>query len=108
MQKNSTRKTRTIAAIIFALLMISGTFMTQPAQAQTLTQTTPGPLPSGVVPILTVETLPYLSFSPNPVGVGQTFLVNLWLQPPIVVARQHIQAFLVTMTKPDGTKVTVG
>ena len=88
--------------------MTSVLLISIPVQAQSLTQTTPGPLPSGVTPSLTVETLPYLSFSPNPVGVGQTFLVNLWLQPPIVVARQHIQAFLVTMTKPDGTKVTVG
>ena len=68
---------------------------------------TGGPLPAGVVPSVTVDSIAHMSFRPNPVGVGQTFLVNIWLQPPIHVERGHT-GYTVTITKPDGTKDTVG
>jgi hypothetical protein len=67
-----------------------------------------GPLPSGANPGITVDTMSFLSFRPNPVGVGQTILVNMWTEPPINVARNYISTHVVTLTKPDGTKVTVG
>jgi hypothetical protein len=65
-------------------------------------------VPSGVTPDETLETLPYISVRPNPVGLGQVFLVNLWLQPPLHVSRQFTDSFVVTITKPDGTEDTVG
>jgi hypothetical protein len=64
------------------------------------------PLPAGVTPDVQFETLAYMSFRPNPVGVGQSILVNLWLEPPIHVSH-YFKGYTVTFTKPDGTKDTV-
>jgi len=44
----------------------------------------------------------YLSISPNPVGVGQTILVNIWMTVAPAAERQ-LQHYTVTFTKPDGT-----
>ena len=62
------------------------------------------PLPAGVTANVTYETIPYMSFRPNPVGLGQPILFNLWIQPPLHVSR-GFRDYTVTMTKPDGTKV---
>ncbi|HLN46124.1 MAG TPA: PQQ-binding-like beta-propeller repeat protein [Candidatus Sulfotelmatobacter sp.] len=101
-----------LAIAIIVLLMASITLITtavQPTQAQlATTQPTSGSLPAGVTPDLQIDTIPFVSFRPNLVGVGQTILVNLWLQPATNVQRQHIDALKVTLTKPDGTKDTIG
>lgn len=52
---------------------------------------------------MSVKTTAYLSFRPNPVGVGQTILVNMWLNPGSHPSRQPT-GFQVTITKPDGTQ----
>ena len=44
----------------------------------------------------------YLSISPNPIGVGQTVLVNIWMTVAPAAERQ-LQHYTVTFTKPDGT-----
>ena len=64
------------------------------------------PLPAGVTPDLTLNTNPALSFRPNPVGVGQTILVNMWLHPPVHVSR-YLKDYTVKITKPDGTTDTI-
>ena len=100
------RKNKLATAIIFALLIASVTLIaSQPTNAQTLASEQPksGSLPSGANPSITIGTIPYLSFTPNPIGVGQTLLINVWMHPPINVNRQFIDAFKVTITKPDGT-----
>ncbi len=67
---------------------------------------------SAHTPPLTVPTYAYLSIAPNPVGLGQTAFVNFWLNlPPPTAAgaygdRWH--GLKVTVTKPDGTKQTLG
>lgn len=66
-----------------------------------------GPLPTNVTPDVTVPTTAYLSFSPNPVGLGQSFLVNMWTTPGIHRSRYRT-GYTVNITKPDGTSVTVG
>jgi hypothetical protein len=66
-----------------------------------------GPLPSGVTPDITIPTKAYLAVTPDPVGVGQTILVNIWTVPGIDVARYRT-GYTVTITKPDGTTDTVG
>jgi hypothetical protein len=66
------------------------------------------PLPSALTPDVSYPTLPYLSFRPNPIGVGQPLLVNVWLIPPIHVARYFKESFLITLTKPDGTIDEIG
>jgi hypothetical protein len=65
------------------------------------------PLPSGVTPDVEYETIAHISFRPNPIGVGQPLLVNMWLQPPTYVARYQT-GYTVTLTKPDGTDIVVG
>lgn len=59
-------------------------------------------LPSGATPAVTLHIDAYLSFRPNPVGVGQTILVNLWtIHGPSYV--RFFTDYTVTFTKPDGT-----
>ena len=89
------------------LLIASMLTLTVPAQAQTtyLNQyfnKGSEPLPAGVTPDLTLDTIAHLSFRPNPVGVGQPFIVNMWMQPPIYNSRQ-LKNYAISITKPDGT-----
>ncbi|HLN45251.1 MAG TPA: PQQ-binding-like beta-propeller repeat protein [Candidatus Sulfotelmatobacter sp.] len=103
---NSQRKVATVIMIV--LFMTSITLLTIPVQAQAPTVNyTGGPLPAGVTPNATIETIPYLSVSPNPIGLNQPVLVNIWVQPATQVNRAHT-GFSVTLTKPDGTTTTVG
>ena len=106
-------KLKTTAVIAVILLMTSVMLMTvsfEPVQAATTYENMQEggsiPLPSGVTPDVTVDSVAYLSFRPNPVGKDQTFLVNLWLVPASHVSR-YFSDFTVTITKPDGTVDTV-
>ncbi len=94
------------ATIMTILLMTATVTLTMiPVQAQLTEQeggSTPGPLPSGATVGLTVETHAFLSFRPNPVGEGQTFLVNMWLNPATHASR-YMKDYKVIITKPDGT-----
>jgi outer membrane protein assembly factor BamB len=49
-----------------------------------------------------VVTHAYLSFRPNPVGVNQQILVNVWTTPAVDLYRYQT-GYTVTITKPDGT-----
>lgn len=57
--------------------------------------------PAGVTPAIVVDVDPYLSFRPNPIGVGQTLLVNIWATPP-PAANRYLSYFTVTITAPNG------
>ncbi|MEM2098616.1 MAG: PQQ-binding-like beta-propeller repeat protein, partial [Candidatus Bathyarchaeia archaeon] len=107
------KKAKMFATIATVLLMASVTVIVlmpvEPIQAQLAAeQPVSGPLPSGATPSINITTEAYLSVSPTTVGLGQTFLVNMWLHPPIHVERQFTNAFLVTITKPSGEKIEVG
>ena len=103
---NKTKATTVIAV----LLMATFTLMAMPVKAQPSAQQPGGsvPLPASVTPDVSYDTIAHMNFRPNPIGVGQPLLVNLWLQPPIHVSRYFKQAFLVTFTKPDETEVKIG
>jgi outer membrane protein assembly factor BamB len=106
---NKAKVKTTVIAIV--LLMSSVTLMTNVSvKAQvSATQPTAGPLPAGVTPKLTVTTIgAYLSVTPSLVGVGQPFLVNMWTVPPLPANKMFVKAYVVTITKPDGTNVSVG
>src|SRR5512136_2367313 len=60
------------------------------------------PLPAGVTPDYPTTAYAYLSTRPNPIGVGQTLLVNVWITPGVFVGN-YFTGFKVTITKPDGT-----
>ena len=40
------------------------------------------PLPPGVTPDTSLDTIAHVSFNPNPVGVGQYVTVFMWMSPP--------------------------
>ncbi len=63
-------------------------------------------LPAGVTPDITVETDAHLSFRPNPIGVNQPLLMNFWVSPNLG-GFQHLNDYVITLTKPDGTVVTL-
>jgi hypothetical protein len=48
----------------------------------------------------------FLSFRPNPVGVNQPILVNMWLNPATHATRYHPD-YKIIFTKPDGSQETV-
>ena len=107
---NHAKSAAALAVLIIASIMLIVT----PVKAQEgvhggspQTPVTGGPVPAGITPSTTIQTIPYLSFSPNPIGVGQSLLVNIWVQPATVVNRAHT-GYTVVITKPDGTTVTVG
>ncbi len=54
-----------------------------------------------------IDTEAYISFRPNPVGLDQPFLVNIWITPATHVQRA-ISNFYVVMTKPSGAVEEVG
>jgi hypothetical protein len=108
-----TNKAKLTSVIAIVLLMASITLMfdVQVQAAETSGYGTPGvskwgPLPTGVIPDVTVSTYAFLSVSPNPVGIGQSVLVNIWTTPA-AHATVYASNYKVTITKPDGTVETL-
>jgi hypothetical protein len=103
---NYSRYKEQTLAIFLAILMISSIAMiATPAKAQlAAAQPTVGALPSGITPSITISTVSYLSVSPNPIGVNQPLLINVWTQPPININRQYIGSYQIVITKPDGSQ----
>jgi hypothetical protein len=106
MQNLKTIKMKSFALIITVLMIASITLVTiPPANAATYTNMQDGhgiPLPAGVTPDVKITTSLGLAVSPNPIGLGQQLLVNMWDNPPITNAR-FFTGYTVTFTKPDGT-----
>jgi hypothetical protein len=99
----------TTTAIIAIILLMVSTLIEMPVKAQEYTNLQEGgsqPLPSGVTPDFTVKTHAFLSFRPNPVGVNQLILVNIWIEPPIHVSR-YLKGLKVTITDPDGNQKVI-
>jgi len=67
----------------------------------------PTAVPQGVTPNVTIATTAFISISPNPIGVGQSVLINLWLEPPVQYNR-YFSGYTVTITKPDNKTDVVG
>ncbi len=106
--KNRTAKTTAIAFILLIASVAAMTNMTAKTEAQALSQPVAGPLPAGANPSITITPTAYLAVNPNPIGTGQTLLINLWNQPPINVARDFENTHLVVITKPDGSTEKIG
>jgi hypothetical protein len=100
--------------ILLALLIASMIIATTPAQAQVDTHGGPpgggyeGPttVPSGQTADFTIQDKAFLSVSPNPIGVGQTALVNMWITFPSGEGK-YMTGYKVTITSPDGSVETV-
>ena len=107
-------KTRATAIVIAILLMASVMIFAIPAKAQETahggnptTGTWSTTIPSGVTVSYTINPHPYLSFSPNPIGVNQEVLVNMWTTPPSA-ENKYLAGYKVTITKPDVTQDVIG
>jgi hypothetical protein len=96
-----------IATLLMANFQVNAQDENQPHGGTPGPSAFPNTPPAGVTPNLTVAVTPYLSFRPNPIGVGQSLLVNIWTTPP-PAANRYLAGFSVTITKPDGTNTTVG
>lgn len=97
---------KVITIFVIVLLMTSLSLIALQVEAQLTEQeggSTPGPLAAGVTADYTVSTRAFLSFRPTTVGKGQTFLVNMWLNPAVHASR-YFKDYKVTITKPDGTQ----
>jgi hypothetical protein len=103
---------KTTAVITLILIMASITLMAgKPVAAQYYDtdgqyhSTMGGPIPDGVTPDVSIPTQAFLAVSPDPVGVDQNILVNVWLTPALDVSRYHT-GYTVTITKPNGDTET--
>ncbi len=92
--KNRMNTNKTIAAIAL-ILMLTSTLAVAIAIPN-----------ANAVPIQ--QTWAYISVVPNPVGVGQTTSIRIFLQPFPPTGRDFFHNFTYTITKPDGTKDTGG
>lgn len=101
-----------IFAIIVAVLLISSVapmmIHFQSAAAQLAAQQpVSGQIPAGINVARQAVTRAYLSIRPHVVGVGQEVLVNMWINPALPSNNIYIpKGFVITITKPDGTKDT--
>src|SRR3990172_9395063 len=94
------------ASVIALIILMLSVLMTIQVEAQTavtnMRDSGSIPLPTGVTPDITLDTIASISFRPNPVGIGQPLLVNLWMHPALHGSR-YFKGYKVTFTKPDGT-----
>jgi hypothetical protein len=107
---NAISKNRILSAVIISLFLASVVVAAVPVKAQEVSHggNPYGPnwsykaIPSGVTPDLTVTSLPFLSMSPNPIGLNQQLLVNMWLTFPSAENR-FCADYSVNIVKPDGS-----
>jgi len=111
-KKEMNIKFSTAVAIVIVLLMASIMLTSdKPVAAQYYDtggqyhSTMGGPVPNGVTPDVTIPTQAFLAATPNPVGVNQPILVNVWITPALDVSRYHT-GYTVTITKPNGDTET--
>ena len=105
---NSTRKNTKVTAAIAIIMMTTSILLitSLPANAQSIIPPVLQ-VPAGVTPTASLDTIAYMSLRPNPVGVNQVILVNVWLEPPTNYAR-YLMGLEVQITKPNGDKDTFG
>ena len=111
------RKLPAIIAIILLLTSITLVTLQVPVKAEVIPGTEGGTpdtqsvwsttIPQGETVNWTFNPVAYLSITPNPVGIGQFVLVNMWSTPP-PAANRYLAGFTVTFIKPDGTEDVIG
>jgi hypothetical protein len=106
--KNTKLKTKIFTILSIIILTISAIMLTMTSNvlAQGVDEPVSGPMPAGVQPDMIEATRAFLSFRPNPVGINQPILVNMWLNPAVHQSRYHPD-YKIIFTRPDGTKDTV-
>ena len=70
------------------------------------------PAANASTPPISIPTYAYLAVTPNPTGNGQTVFLVMWLHaaPPTAAgnAGDRWRDFFIDVTKPDGSKETLG
>ena len=104
--KTSIKTSRTTAIALVILMMASIMLIgISPVNAQPSPEQPGVTIPSGATDYDIVDTIPHVSFRPRTIGVGQSLLVNMWIEATYLQAQyQFFQAYKVTITKPDGTQ----
>jgi hypothetical protein len=106
-------KNKVTAIMFLSLLLISASAIALSTNAEVeqigAPQLTPWPTapPQGVTPNVTITTTAFISISPNPIGQGQSVLINLWLEPPVQYNR-FFSGYTITITKPNNSTETIG
>ena len=109
--KNSVYKAKILSTLVIILMMTAGSLLSMPVQAQDISHGgSPSgvpngsiPLPSGVTADMIVGDTVVVAVRPHTVGLGQTVLINFWMEPPVALSR-YIAGYQLTLTKPDGSK----
>jgi hypothetical protein len=99
-----------LALFVAILITTSMAALAVPAQAQELEhggQPTvgyegPSAIPAGETADYTIKSEAFLSVSPNPIGVNQELLVNVWTTFPSGEGKYQV-GYTVHITRPDGT-----
>ncbi len=107
-------KSKAITIIITIVMTTSIAALTIPVQAQEQAHggqpvagyEGPAQPPAGVTPDYTIDSLAFLSVSPNPCGVGQELLVNVWTTFPSGEGKYQV-GYAITITHPNGSNETV-
>ncbi len=110
MQFSSINKAKATTIIVAVLMLTSIAAMAVPVYGQAQAhggQPVPGyegptTIPAGQSADYTIQSLAFLSVSPNPCGVGQELLVNVWTTFPSGEGKYQV-GYKVTITHPDGT-----
>ncbi len=113
--KNTGNTAKATVAIVFVLLIASVTLMAnvsvQPVQAQNADYYTNQALtPPAGWSGYSVDTVAYLSYRPNVIGIGQSLLINMWVGPSVGaggIYNNKTGAMQIVITKPDGTTETL-
>ncbi len=100
------------ASIIAIILLMSSVMLiavpVQPVEGQLSTVQQSLTVPTGEVPYVTTDTKAVISFRPNPIGLGQALLINVWINPALNTNRGFLSGqtgcYKVTLTKPGGTQ----
>jgi hypothetical protein len=116
MQLSENKKKTTFALLPTILLLVSIILTVTPVNAQLTHLTNPeedlvgypdlNPLPSGVTPTYTIETVAYMSFRPQPAGLNQPVLVNIWSSPGMYHSF-YMCDYVVDIERPDGSTFSV-
>ena len=114
--KNSMNTTKIMVTIVSVLLLASMLVAVMPVKAQETgvhggapTQAGyvgPTTIPAGSTADFTIYPLCFLSVSPNPIGVNQMALVNMWITFPSGEGK-FMNGYSVVINAPDGTTETV-
>jgi hypothetical protein len=101
---DSKKKVTAIIAITLLMVSVFMVFATSVFAQELPTEQTIGPRPAGVTDDMTVPTEIILMARPNPIGLNQELLVNIWTVRAPGAGRQF-KGYEITITKPSGGSV---